>query len=408
MRPDTGGREEDGAQVWRYDPAANDWTLVYNSPLQEGRDGNVRARDRSVRAASVYQTAADREPVLYLGVGSLERQVVFLRSSDGLHFEECDEQGFGLGDVDVPSVRNIVGLGGRIYSTPTGKNFGRGMWDDNLTDYPFVFETSDPLHGHWRPVNEAGFGDPDNLSINELAVLEGALYAATINPRRGFQVWKTRPEGEPPYRWKKILECGAWRTISSVPSAMKVFNGALYVTATLQRQGRGGRDRFGPFPAEMIRVYPDDTWDLVAGYPRFTPHGLKRPTSGMLGGLNDHFTHVFWRMDAYEGWLYMGTAGWKWMPTYLRDRTDLSPAQLEWLREQTAARAEGEFSLWRTRDGDHWEAVTRTGFTQGNPLNYGIRELVATPAGLYVFPTSKVGASKGGGLEIWCARRDRA
>jgi hypothetical protein len=113
-------------------------------------------------------------------------------------------------------------------------------------------------------------------------------------------------------------------------------------------------------------------------------------------------------MDAYEGWLYMGTAGWKWMPTYLRDRPDLSPAQLDWLREQTGARTEGEFSLWRTRDGDHWEAVTRTGFTNANPLNYGIRELVSTPAGLYVFPTSKVGSSKGGGLEIWCARKEHA
>src|SRR4029434_5421994 len=33
MRPDTGGREEDGAQVWRFDPATAEWTLVYNSPL---------------------------------------------------------------------------------------------------------------------------------------------------------------------------------------------------------------------------------------------------------------------------------------------------------------------------------------------------------------------------------------
>jgi len=406
MRPDTGGREEDGAQVWRYVPGTNEWTLVYNSPLVEGRDGKVRARDRSVRAIGICQTSSDSEPALYLGVGSLERQVVFVRSTDGINFEECEEQGFGLGDVDVPSARNIAELDGRMYSTPTGKNFGRGMWDDNLTDYPFVFETSDPLHGHWRPVNEAGFGDGNNHSINELVAFEGCLYAATINDRRGFQVWKTRPEGDPPYRWTRILENGAWRPISSVPSAMKVYNGALYICATLQRQGRNGRDRFGPFPAEMIRVYTDDTWDLVSGTPRFTPNGFKRPTSGMLGGLGDYFTHVFWRMAEYDGWLYMGTAGWKWMPTYLRDRNDLTPEQLQWLQEQTNARVDGEFSLWRTRDGDHWEAVTRTGFPGANPLNYGIRELISTPVGLYVFPTCKVGASKGGGLEIWNAHKD--
>jgi len=409
LRPDTGGREEDGAQVWLFNPQSNTWRLVYNSPLVEGRDGNTRARDRSIRASVVYQTSSDPEPTLYLGVGSLERQVVFLRSSDGEHFEECAEHGFGLGDVDVPSVRSIEGLNGRLYSTPTGKNYGRGMFDDNLTDYPIVFETDNPLHGHWRPVNEPGFGDPNNLSINELKVMEDCLYAATINTRRGFQIWKTRPEGEPPYRWTKILEDGAYRgPVSSFPSVMFVFRGALYVGGTLQRQGRGGRDRYGPFPAELIRIYPDDSWDLVAGSPRFTPHGLKRPTSGMLGGLDDRFTHVFWRMSLYQDWLYLGTAGWKWMPTYLKDRTDLSEAQLQYLQEQTNARVDGEFSLWRTRDGDHWQAVTRTGFPGGNPNNYGIRELLATPQGLFVVPTCKFGARQGGGLEIWWGQENHA
>src|SRR5262245_58589285 len=119
-RQSSGGRDEDGAQVWRYDPMSGEWALVYDSPLCEGRDGKMRARDRSVRAAGIHQTATDREPVLYLGVGSLERLVVFVRSVDGVRFEECEEQGFGLGDVDVPSVRSIVGLGECIYSTPTG------------------------------------------------------------------------------------------------------------------------------------------------------------------------------------------------------------------------------------------------------------------------------------------------
>jgi hypothetical protein len=186
---------------------------------------------------------------------------------------------------------------------------------------------------------------------------------------------------------------------------MFVFKSALYVGGTLQRQGRVGRDRFGPFPAEMIRIYPDDTWELVAGTPRFTPHGLKRPTSGMLGGFDDRFTHAFWRMAEFEGWLYVGTAGWKWMPTYLRGRTDLSEAQLRYLREETAKRRDGEFCLWRTCDGDHWHAVTRTGFPGGNPNNYGIRELVSTPVGLFVLPTNKFGAKGGGGLEIWWGKK---
>ncbi|HEV8440165.1 MAG TPA: hypothetical protein VGT40_18895 [Methylomirabilota bacterium] len=407
LRPDTGAREEDGAQVWRFVPATGRWTLAYSSPLVTGRDGQRRARDRSIRAACVHRAQCDATPTLYLGVGSLERQVVFLRSEDGEYFEECAEHGFGLGDVDVPSVRSIVGLDGSLYSTPVGKNFERGMFDDNLTDYPIVFEAKDP-RGGWRPVSEAGFGDPENLSINELAVMDGCLYAATIN-KRGFQIWKAKPEGKPPYPWRRILADGAWRgAVSSFPSVMSVFNGALYVGGTLQRQGRGGRDRFGPFAAEMLRIHPDDTWDLVAGTPRFTPHGLKRPISGMLGGFDDRFTHVFWRMAEYDGWLYIGTAGWKWMPTYLRDRADLSEAQLHALREETARRRDGEFSLWRTQDGVGWHAVTRTGFSGGNPHNYGIRELVSTPVGLFVLPTNKFGARGGGGIEIWWGKPRRS
>jgi hypothetical protein len=404
-RPDTGAREEDGAQIACFQPATGQWRLVYSSPLTIGRDGQVRARDRSIRAARVHQGLGDPAPTLYVAAGSLERQVVFLCSADGVSFEECRAAGFGLGDVDVPSARSMVSLGHRLYSTPIGKNFERGMFDDNLTDYPIVFEADDPLHGAWRPASDRGFGDPDNVSVNEMAAMRDHLYAATIN-RRGFQVWKARPDGRPPYRWSRIVADGAWRgPASSVPSATCVFRDALYVGGTLQRQGQGGRDRFGPFPAELIRIWPDDSWDLVAGSPRFTPHGLKRPVSGLPGGLGDRYTHVFWRMAVYDGWLYVGAAGWRWMPTYLRGRTDLSAAQMRQLAHDTANARDGEFALWRTRDGERWEAVTTTGFPGGNPHNYGIRELVGTPAGLFVLPTNKFGQRDQGGIEVWWGRR---
>ncbi|MEO0421924.1 MAG: hypothetical protein AAF184_06295 [Pseudomonadota bacterium] len=405
MRADTGGNDDEGAQIWRYDPTTREWKLLYDSPMVEGRDGTTRVRDRSIRAGGICQAKGDKEPVLYMGIGTLEYQCVFLRCEDGENFVECDEQGFGLGDEDVPSVRNIESVNGKLFSTPTGKNFGRGMFDDNLTDFPYVYETEDPLHGNWVPTCERAFGDETNLSINEIKVFEGHLYAATINKRKGFQIWKCKPEGKPPYKWTKIVENGAWRPISSVPSSMTVFNGALYVGCTLQRQGRGGRDRFGPFPAEMIRIHPDDSWDLVCGQPRFTPQGYKRPTSNRLGGLDDYFTHVFWRFAEQDGWLYLGTASWKWMPTYLKDRWDLSEEKYAWLEEETAKREEGEFRLWRTRDGDDWELVSDVGFPGGNPLNYGIREVVGTPLGLFVFPTCKAGANKGGGLEIWHGKK---
>lgn len=411
MKPSGSGTEDldpYGAQVFRFNPEDESWTLIYDSPIEPGLDGKPRARDRSMRAAAIYQTNSDSEPALYVGMGSLERQVVFLRSVDGVNFEECKEHGLGLGEnVDTPSVRCLTGLNGHLYTSPTGKNYGRGILDDNHTDYPMVYETDDPLNGHWRPVSEPAFGDPKNLSVNEIVAFEGHLYAATINARRGYQVWKTDAKGDAPYKWTKIIDDGAWRgPASSLPAAMFVFDGALYVTGALPRQGRSGLDSshldlYGPFPAELIRIFPDDSWELVSGRPRFTPDGYKKPVSGMLGGFDSRYTHVFWRFAEYQGWLYLATSEWRWFPIYLTGtRDDLSDEQLQKLIDDTAAYDAPEFGLWRSRDGANWEPVTRKGFGD-NPYNYGIRELVPTPHGLFVVPTSTKSSSSGGGLEMW-------
>ena len=400
-RADTGGRDQDGAQVLAFDPLTETWDLAFESPIIRGRDGQPRARDRSVRAIGIAQCSGDSAPTLYLGLGSLEGGVVILRSPDGKTFQECPGTGLGM-EGDLPSIRTILGWNGRVYTAPTGRNYGRGMFDDNMTDFPMVYECADPMSGRWTPICEPGFGDSDNLSINELAAMGDYLYAATHNPRYGYQLWKTDRVGKPPYRWQKVLERGAWRgPASALPSAMYVFRGALYVAGAIQRQGRGGRDRLGPFPGELIRVNSDDTWELVAGTARFTPSGLKRPVSGMTAGFNDRFTHVFWRFAEYQGVLYLGTSDWRWAPTYLVGRDDLSPAQTDRLREQTRAYRPGAFGLWATHDGAKWQPVTTTGFVGSSETNYGIRELLCTPFGLFVAPTAKMGAGGGGGLELW-------
>ncbi len=404
-RSDTGGSDLDGAQILVFDPLTREWQKVYDSPLVEGKDGERRARDRSIRARLVCQTAADSKPCLYLGVGSLEHKVVFLRSEDGIEYQECAGSGFNL-DADIPSARAMACLDGKLFCTPTGKTYGRGMWDDNLTDHPIVFEARDPLSGEWTAASEPGFGDPENQSINELEAFDGHLYAGTVNPRFGFQLWKTDAHGTPPYHWVKVLDRGAWRgATSSIPTAMAVFGNALYVAATIQRQGRKHLDSFGPFPAEMLRVHGDDTWEIVSGTPRFTPHGLKRPITGLTGGFGDLYTHNFWRMAVQEGQLYVGTAGWRWMPTYLRDRPDLTDSQFDRLYKGTEEYHPGEYGLWRTPDGVHWDAVTVTGFPGSNRQNYGIRELLATPYGLFAAPTAQAGAVAGGGLELWWGHR---
>ncbi|MCS0494076.1 hypothetical protein NVS89_03130 [Ancylobacter sp. MQZ15Z-1] len=401
----TGGSDQDGAQILSFDPVSEVWTKIYDSPVLPGKDGTPRARDRSIRASLVCQTLADDAPTLYLGAGSLEAQVTFLRSEDGQTIEECGGAGFNL-DADVPSARAMACLHGRLFCTPTGRNYGRGMYDDNITDFPIVFTATDPRSGNWVAASEPGFGEAENLSINELAVFEDHLYAATLNPRFGFQLWKTDARGEPPFKWYKIIDRGAWLgSTNSIPAAVKVFKGALYVTATVQRQGRSSLDNYGPFPAEMIRVYANDDWDLVSGTARFTPNGVKRPVSGLTGGFGDRYTHAFWRTAIHDGDLVVGTAGWRWMPTYLRNRDELSDAQYRRLCEDADKYRAGEFKLWRSPDGETWELITEHGFPGSSPNNYGVRELLPTPHGLFVAPTAMVGAVGGGGLELWWGRK---
>ena len=75
---------------------------------------------------------------------------------------------------------------------------------------------------------------------------------------------------------------------------MHVYNGQLYVgTAS---------------PAEIYRINPDDTWDLVVGTPRQLPSGQwKYPLSGIDEGFNNQFNDHIYRMEDDTGTLYAGT-----------------------------------------------------------------------------------------------------
>ena len=403
-----GSRDSDGAQIVVFDPLTRQWSCVFDSPTIAGADGKTRARDRSVRASIVCRTRADVEPALYLGVGSLQGKVVFLRSENGLTFEESRHSGFGI-EGDLPSVRSFACMDGRLFTTPTGKNYDRGIYDDNVADNPTVFESVDPMSGEWTAASAPGFGDPTNDSVNELVVFNGHLYAATLNARHGFQVWKTDAEGRPPYRWRKVVTDGAWGgPVRSIAAAVAEFGGALYISSAIQRQGPDSLHGYGPFGAEIIRLWPDDRWEIVTGESRFTPQGLKTPITGLAGGFGDPFTHIFWRMAEYDGFLYAGTADWRSTPNYLKRRTDLSEAQMLRLRVDTGAYRKGAFALWRTADGVNWEAVTRTGFPGTNPSIFGVRGLAATPHGLFAGLTCRVGALSGGGIELWWGRRGTA
>jgi hypothetical protein len=136
---------------------------------------------------------------------------------------------------------------------------------------------------------------------------------------------------------------------------MAVFRGQLYV----------GTNR----PTELIRINADDTWDVIVGEPRLTPHGLKTPLSGLGIGFGSWFNGHFWRMGVHGEYLYVTT--WDWSVS-LRFISSI---------DQIFNHHYG-FDLYRSRDGVHWEAVTRTGIDDG--VNSGGRSILSTPAGLFL------------------------
>jgi hypothetical protein len=209
---------------------------------------------------------------------------------------------------------------------------------------------------------------PSSLSVFELQTFDGRLYAGTGDFNRGYALWRT--DGKQPLAWKPVITGGAGRgpAVTSVVS-METYRGRLYV-------GASGWGNSSVPPSELIRVGPDDRWDVVVGNSRRLPDGtMKAPTSGLGDWFGNPFNSHFWRMQTYGGALLLGTNDWSWS---LRG----TPVVDDRLR------AEFGFDLYGTCDGDHWWLATRDGF--GRPYDFGVRTMVASKAGLFLGTTNIV------------------
>lgn len=404
------------AQIWRHDPATGDWSEVYRSPMIIGLDGSSIPRDMGYRGMTVFQGESDPKPALYVSTYASARGpgAMILRSLDGEEFIPVSKP--GLVELATNSIRTLTPFKGRLFTAPTGRAGGQ----PNTSGIAVVYESQDPLKGEWRPVNEPGFGDPDNVVVFEMAAFGEHLYAGTGNIRRGYQVWRTHAEGNPPYSWERVLTDGAHRGVfNQMVMSFQEFKGALYIGSGIQNGGIDLVNKIGPAAPELIRLHPDGEWDLVVGQARKTPQGPKQPTSGYQPGFGNAFNGYFWRMMEHDGWLYLGTFDWSLMLYFAnqqnwpeRFRRIVHRVGLDQIMERQAG---GD--LYRSFDGDNWLPVTTDGF--GNRYNYGFRGLVSTPQGLFVGAANPFGPrvairdgdawayqdNPKGGLEIWLGQK---
>ena len=141
---------------------------------------------------------------------------------------------------------------------------------------------------------------------------------------------------------------------------MGVFNNQLYVGSS------GWYNTLFP-GSEMIVIYPDDTWDLVAGTPRTVNGVAKNPISGLPDGMGNPFNAHFWRMDDWANGLIVGTNDWSYI---LQD----------WPGIGRRCRPEFGFDVYGTCDGRSWFPLTINAFGAGID-NFGARTMVTAPDG---------------------------
>lgn len=376
------------AEIWRYDPRSGEWTLVYRAAWVDGIQGRPVPRYIGFRGMAVFRGASDTKPCLYVSTWAPARAPEppdILRCEDGDHFHSVARPPFG---PQVRSFRTLQPFGGRIHTTPTSSTAvvkGVARAQDSVGSESTIYCTDDIAGARWTAANVEGFGERANITVFEMVEYQGRLYAGTVNPR-GMQLWRTEDGSDaPPYRWKKVLDKGAWRgPHNEAVASLCVFKGVLYVGTGIANGGFHRQFQIGPAASEMIRVYPDDSWDLLAGQPRITPQGIKTPLSGYGAGFDNIFNGYIWRMAEHAGWLYVGTFSWANALPYIPLNTwpeDVLVLIERWGLDRLN-RDMGGFDLWRTADGVRWENVTRSGFD--NQYNWGVRNFASTPYGLFL------------------------
>jgi hypothetical protein len=405
------------AQIWSHDPRTGEWEQVLQAPMVDALDSGTVTRETGYRAMAVFQGESDPQPALYVATFAAGRSPgsLLLRSLDGRSFEPASAYGIIPGK-NVIATRLLVPFKGRLFTSPTGTRGYDVNFVINISGLPIIYETRDPTRSDWVPSCEPSFGDPNNVGVFSMAVFNDRLYAATIN-NSGFELWRSDCEGNPPYRWERVIEQGACRGAENQGVvSMTVFKEALYLGTGIQNGGYDRTNKIGPAGAEIIRVNADDSWDLIVGETRSTPVGRKEALSALQPGFGNLFNGYVWSMAEHDGWLYVGTMDsliWiEWLD--LQRYPERTRKFVEGIGIENILANEAGCDLWRSADGENFLPVTRTGFD--NRYNLGVRNLVSTPAGLFAGVANPFGprvAVRGqdgsfsyvdnprGGLEIW-------
>lgn len=383
------------AEIWRYTPKEHLWERVYQSPLdvpiefdETGTPTRFTARDIAYRGMAVFKENDGRNSER-MYVGAISASSLFdtlpaysdpdvrrfppprmLWTNDGLEwFEVPQTPGTFFGDVNLQT-EAVKKRGFRSFASLRDANGVNRLFVtlSDLRGVGRILMSTNPSAGDnaWQQVSPGA----DDFPVFTIYPYRNQLWVtATIggneNPA-GYGVFRSdtvtpHPLNPSWFQFEPIAIPGELQIPLYRPDAaisMQEFQGALYV----------GSDR----PTELIRINPDDTWDLIVGQPRLTSAGFKRPLSGIGKGFNSLFNGHFYSMAVDDGQLYLGTWDWSQM---------LRGTFADGIFNSTYG-----FDLFRSNDGIHWSILSRNGL--GDGLNSSVRNLESTPYGLFLAATN--------------------
>ena len=320
---------------------ADDYRDVTGSELfEQGVTANNIFWQAGCHSMAVFSRNADTPPVLYASLLSPSGCKLAM-TRDGENIEVLPSIN------DDVLVRSMVAFNGRLFAATY-----------NSERLPVVYCSDDPASGTWERACEPGFSDSGNISITSMTEFNGSLYVALLNPTGGFQLWRTTTDDNAPYSWKQVISQGAQRyTQNPGVLSMATFDGALYLgTGPFDTAVDSSKDNIAA--AELIQVFPDDSWDIVVGSPRFSPTGLKVPMAAMGPGFDSRKNTRITAMAEHQGRLYVTTSGAGQV-----DRT-----------------LSNSYRLWSTADGEEWSAVSTGNPDTRNALT--VRVMITTPENL--------------------------
>lgn len=394
-------------EIWRMDPAGAapgtifsqaNWTRVYQSPYGGPYNGqsimvpitntNVltpAARDIGFRGMSVFDDGA-----LYvsgIGTSPINGATVpppsLLRTTDGQNFTAVPaDPGTTMGDINALT---NPGAGCCIRGTTTYDHKFFAVIGD-FQGAGRVYVSSNPAAGD-NSFQLLTTGTPIGVAAYEIQPFNGHLYIGLQSYLNGYSVVRTDCTTPP---------CPQSAFTTVVPGGGGLGGGGSFTVTSMHvyTDTNGvphlyvGTDGAGLVhqPAEVIRINPTasgqpDSWDLVVGKPRMVDGVYKTPLSGLGAGFDWLFNIHMWRMEDYNGVLYIGTFD---NSTSYKNIPILGPL----LRPLMG------FDLWASTDGIHFSPVTLNGF--GDPFSAGARSMQATPYGLFVG-----GASLYKALRVW-------